>query len=369
MKKGFKDMNRTGNISACITGEPCTGSWKMILHTGKLSYCPSTRKILGLVKDDQGKNSSVFSLMQFGHLRKLLYHFKVSCAGKNILNVLIKITTPQGREKWLQINGIAYGRRWGKGEQMIGTVEDVTQKVTEECISRAIVNHEICTPLTIIKLNTQFLIEQLSQSFNKKPLKLLQVVDHHINGVSRLVDEYLSSSVDEQRMFRLNPTLIDLAALIENVLAELRVIYPGNRFYMDSHDAIWVLADKYKIMQVLINYLINAVKFSPPCSSIAVNVNVTGQYAEVAVCDQGVGIGTENSAQLFQEFYQNNSTKRSKNSKGLGLYIVKKIIINHGGEVRAENGQNGGAIFYFSLPLREPAAVASVVKSTIELVA
>jgi two-component system sensor histidine kinase VicK len=370
MKKGFKnDMDRSGSISAYTIGEPYSGSWKIMFHNNKLSYCPATRKILGLTKVDEGKNGSVFGLIQPSYLRKLLYHFKIACAGKNTLNASIKIITPQGREKWLQISGMVYSRRWGKGEQMIGTVEDITQQVKEECMCRAIVNHEMCTPLTIIKLNTQFLIDQLSQSFNKKPLKLLQVVDQHVNGISRLLDEYLSSAIDEERMFQLNPTLIDLAALIESVLGEMKILYPGHRFYRNGLDTIWILADKFKIMQVLINYLTNAVKFSPPCSPIVVHVDVTDKYAEVAVCDQGVGISAECGEQLFQECYQNTSTKRSKNSRGLGLYIVKQIIKKHGGEVRAENGQNGGAIFYFSLPIREAAAVTGVGKSTIELVA
>lgn len=73
---------------------------------------------------------------------------------------------------------------------------------------------------------------------------------------------------------------------------------------------------------------------------------------EVAVGDQGISIPAGQEAQLFKKFYRADSRSiRKKNSKGLGLYLVKKIITEHNGMVRAEKGSDGGSVFYFSLPI------------------
>jgi two-component system CheB/CheR fusion protein len=264
----------------------------------------------------------------------------------------VKIITPTGKIKWVRISGVLYYRRWGTAEQMIGVIEDTTQKICEESLSMTVVNHELRSPLTIIKLNVQLLINMLSAGYDKYPVRLLNNVDQHINFMTKLIDEYLSSSLDEKRLPQNNLTVFDLNELIDTIVGEMKTLYTGNRFCKPAAMPVWVKADKYKIIQVLINYFTNAVNFSPPSSHITVCVSIRNNHVEVAVHDQGIGVPAGQEQNIFQRFYKcEQKAVRQKNSKGLGLYLVKNIIQEHGGTVRAEKGEDCGSVFYFTLPL------------------
>ncbi|AYL94505.1 PAS domain-containing sensor histidine kinase [Mucilaginibacter celer] len=356
MNRGIRNINSLGaTLPEYTTNGAYIGNWKIQLRSNKIAVCPRMRKILELEKGYDDSLNDFFDLVKPGQLNQLIHEFKVACFNGTRFEKRVQIVTPRGTEKWVQLTGVLYSRRWGTAEQMIGTVEDVTQKVNEECLGMAIINHELRAPLSIIKLNTQTLINQLGHSINKQPVKLLNMVDQHINGFTRLIEEYLSASAGDDKAGQLNFSLFDLNDLIDIVLGEMRILYTSHRFCkLSANEPVLIRGDKYKIMQVLINYFTNAAKFSPQCSRITISVNCIDSHVEVAINDEGAGINEENGQVLFQKFYQcNQKSVRQKNSKGLGLYIVKNIIQKHGGTVRAENGANGGAVFYFSLPIGE----------------
>jgi len=372
MNREIRNMeSRTGVIPDQTIGGAYVGNWKIQLKSNKVSFCPRMRKILELSKGYDDHIDELFELVKPGQLSGLVHEFKVACFNGTKFEKQVQIITPYGTEKWVQLSGVLYSRRWGTAEQMIGTIEDVTQKVNEECLSMAIVNHELRAPLTIIKLNTQFLINHLAHNINKQPVKLLNMVDQHINGMTKLIDEYLSPSTSDNRSAPLNFSLFDINQLIDTVLCEMKILYPGHRFCKyPTTNSIFIRGDKYKIAQVLINYLTNAAKFSPPCSHINVNIDRNENEVEVSIHDQGVGINEENGQVLFQKFYQcNQKSVRQKNSKGLGLYIVKNIIQKHGGTVKAENGKNGGAVFSFSLPLSQQSKFNTAGQEVVKLMA
>lgn len=371
MNRGIRNIDsRRSTLPEYTTNGACIGNWKIQLRSNKLSICPRMRKILELEKGYDDHINDFFDLVKPGHLNQLIHDFKIACFNGAKFEKRVQVETPRGTEKWVQLTGVLYSRRWGTPEQMIGTIEDVTQKVNEECLGMAIVNHELRAPLSIIKLNTQSLINHLGHSINKQPVRLLSIVDQHINGITRLMEEYLSAS-DGDKPEQLNFCLFDLNSVIDSVLGEMRILYTGHRFCKNNNnDAVMVRGDKYKIMQVLINYFTNAAKFSPQCSHITVSINRTDTDVEVSVHDQGIGINQEDGRQLFQKFCQSSQKSvRQKNSKGLGLYIVKNIIQKHGGTVRAENGKNGGAVFYFSLPNIEQSKFNTTGQEAVKLMA
>jgi two-component system sensor histidine kinase VicK len=331
-----------------------TGCWKLALDTHKLTICPRSRKMLGLPKSDGVLLEDMLRLIPPQQLKEMIREFKYACAFDTRFESQVKVTTFSGKVKWFRISGVQYYRRWGSADQMVGVMEDISQRVNEECLSLAVVNHELRSPLTIIKLNVQLLINILSGGLDKYPVKVLKNVDLHINCMTNLIEEYLTSSVDEHRRSEMNRTIFDLDELIDIMISEMKTLHPGYRFCKQSEPEIWVKADKYKIVQVLINYLTNAVNFSPKSSQITISAMTTATCVEIAVRDQGIGIPAGQESQLFQKFYQaDHSAVRQKNSKGLGLYLVKKIIKAHDGTVRAERGRDGGSVFYFSLPVHQ----------------
>ncbi|WP_295715200.1 ATP-binding protein [Mucilaginibacter sp.] len=363
--------NKQHILNDYMLGGNYIGNWKIALSSGKISICPRMRKILELQKGDYEGLEDLLTQVKSSHAGKLIHEFKLACFNGTRFEKQIHIVTQFGNEKWIQLSGILYSRRWGAPEQMVGTIEDVTQKVKEDCLSMAIVNHELRSPLTLIKLNTQFLINELSHCVNKRPVRLLNMVDDHVDGMTKLIDEYLTTSTDDEREPRFNLTVFDLDNLVNTVINEVKLLYPGHRFRKVPAEAtILVRADKYKIIRVLINYLTNAAKFSPACSNIIISVTKAPSEITVSVQDEGPGIDEEKGQLVFQKFYQCDSqSTRQKNSKGLGLYIVKNIIQKHGGAVWAENGPVAGAVFYFSLPVFQEITLNCPVQEAVKLTA
>jgi two-component system sensor histidine kinase VicK len=339
------------------------GYWKFELVSKKLTICSRGRKLLELPKLQDKSPYSVFSLLPKDQLRHLIYEFKLACYKGYDFEKELRIITPKGKEKWIRISGMPYHRRWGHPGQMIGVIEDVTQKVKEENMVLAIVNHELRAPLTIIKLNTQMLIKLFTENQNDRPARLLNSLDFNIDGMTRLVEEYLSSSNNHNRDRQLNLSAFDINNLIETVMADMKTVYPGYRFIQINSHQVLVQADKLKIIQVIINYVTNAVNFSAANSQITIKVTSHQHSVEVAVQDQGVGIPHGEEHFLFDRYYQcDRKISRMKNSKGLGLYLVKLIIAQHGGTVRAERGRDCGSTFYFSLPYLKDNPISSLIK-------
>jgi two-component system sensor histidine kinase VicK len=353
-KQGPTTINKSGILPE-YTGEGTyVGYWKLMLGTNKLTFCSRVRKMLELPRTKENGLWAILKLMPPTQRRSIIFEVQQACLNGANFEKQVKLVTPKGKVKWIRITGILYYRRWGKAEQMIGAIEDMTQKVTEESMSLAIVNHELRAPLTIIKLNIQMLINQLSGTLNKNPVKLLTNVDLHIDSMTKVMEEYLNSSQDDQRVRQLNLTVFDIHELIDIVVGEMKTIHSSYRFYRDLSEPVCVRADKYQIIQVLINYITNAVNFSPTCSHIKVKTSFVNDQIEVSVHDQGISIPCGQEQQVFQKFYRcDQKAVRQKNSKGLGLYLVKKIIQDHEGSVRAERGSEGGSVFYFTLPVFE----------------
>lgn len=353
-REGQALINRSG-IPPEYSGEGTyVGYWKLLLGANKLTFCSKVRKMLEITRTKESGMRAILKLMQPEQRRELIFEMQQACTNGVNFECNIKFTTSKGKVKWVRVTGILYYRRWGKAEQMVGTIEDMTQKVNEECMSLAIVNHQLRAPLTIIKLHTQMLINQFTGTLNKGPVKLLNTVDEHIDSMTKVLEDYLCTSHDELRVKQLNLSVFNIHTVVDMVINEMKTLYTSYRFYKEPGEPLMVRADKYQIVQVLINYITNAVNFSPTCSNVKVSVSYVNGEVEVAVHDQGIGIPLGQEQQLFQRFYRcDQKAVRQKNSKGLGLYLVKKIITEHYGAVRAERGHDGGAVFYFTLPMHE----------------
>jgi two-component system sensor histidine kinase VicK len=345
-------INKSGILPE-FTGEGIfVGYWRLQIETTKLTICYRMRRILSIPRSGENSIMAVLRLMSTNQRRELINEIKYCQEIGTNFEKDIKVVTAQGKTKWIKVAGTLYHRRWGKAEQIIGTIEDITQKVTENAIALAIVNHELRGPLTIIKLNVQMLRNMMAGGLNQYPVKLLSKVDLHIDTMTRVMEEYLSTPCNENRERELNYTVFDINDLVDTIVGEMKTMHQSYRFNKVPGATILVRADKYQIIQVLINYISNAINFSPPCSHIKIEIVNFDGLVEIGIHDPGIGIAVGQEKHLFQRFYSLESKAvRMKNSKGLGLYVVKQIINQHKGSVRAERGKEGGSAFYFTLPV------------------
>ncbi|CAG0975921.1 two-component system, OmpR family, sensor histidine kinase VicK [Methanosarcinales archaeon] len=211
----------------------------------------------------------------------------------------------------------------------------------------SMVSHELKTPLTAMKVSSEFILENDSKTSTRE--ELLQLLIRNIDRLTRLVDNLLDISIIESGKQRYSMEIVDLHDIIDTAVGTIRSQYEKKRLNITTdipEDLPKINADKDKIIQVFINLLSNALKFTHEGGNVEIRAFEFENYIEVQVKDDGVGIPPDKIDKIFDKFYQvdNNST-RSYGGAGLGLAVIKAIIEDHGGSIRAESSPSKGSVF------------------------
>lgn len=216
--------------------------------------------------------------------------------------------------------------------------------------------HDLRNPLSNINALSDFL-EKKNENLNEKQVRFINHIKQLSSFMLNLVNELLDVSVIESGNVRLNSVPTDLISLLKtNIglnksLAEKKQI----EIYFESDIKSLILKiDHNKIDQVVTNFITNAIKYSNPKTQIYIKLDKKEDEVKISVVDQGQGIAEDEVKSLFKPF-QKTSTRSTAGEKstGLGLYIVKRIIIAHNGQVGVESKLGKGSTFYFTLPLNE----------------
>lgn len=230
------------------------------------------------------------------------------------------------------------------------------------------VSHELKTPLTSIKGNTQLAIRQLKNNMRafERIIGLYEATEQQSRRLNRLVDDLLDVSRTQAGRLELIPGPCDLRGIVHEALQEQQKMWPGRHIYleMDEEIALPLEADADRVAQVISNYLTNALKYSETDRPVTVKVQSTEQRVRLAVCDEGPGLPEEEQGRIWEQFHRvpgveiRSSSHISQAGLGLGLYISKTIIEGQQGEVGVQSTPGVGSTFWFCLPLR-PANPAS----------
>jgi signal transduction histidine kinase len=176
--------------------------------------------------------------------------------------------------------------------------------------------------------------------------------------LDRLINDLLDVSRIQTGRLRLDRRPTDLRALLDAVVAKLRVAITTHEVILqNSHDhPIIAPVDAGRIEQVLANLITNATKYSAPLSPILVSLRATGDQAEIDVIDHGIGIPVTDLDHVFDRFYQvQRPARESRPGLGLGLFIAREIARQHGGEITVRSQELRGSQFTVQIPLVEPA--------------
>lgn len=235
----------------------------------------------------------------------------------------------------------------------------------------SIASHQLRTPLSIIKGYIELIEDGVYGKMPKKVESVLSDMDESNERLVKLVDEFLDISRIEQERTKFNFAKCDISETVESVLKELSQKAEGKGLkiseptYPANHE---VTMDEEKVRHVIFNFVDNALKYSDKGS---VDVKVTtekGGFA-VRVQDQGFGFNKEDEANFFQKFYRGkNVVGTNVNGTGLGIYVCKKFIEAHGGNVWAHSpGLGKGSEFGFwipSVPVEKPLPKEETLKET-----
>ena len=225
----------------------------------------------------------------------------------------------------------------------------------------AMLAHELRNPLAPIRNAVQILVSDDPAIREKARLMIGRQVQH----IARLVDDLLEVSRITQRKVVLQPTVVQLATVIESAVEVARPFVDTKRQQLAVSlppDELWLEVDAVRLSQVIGNLLHNASKFTPAGGSIGLDARVAGEMLEIVVRDDGEGITADVLPKVFDLFTQADRTlERTQGGLGIGLSLVKGLVTMHGGTVRAESGGRGeGSRFTIILPLSKLRALPPV---------
>lgn len=239
----------------------------------------------------------------------------------------------------------------------VGTFTDIDdqkqiEKRKDEFLS--IASHELKTPLTSVKAYIQL----LDRSIEKKPGESASIyisrVQDQLKKLDSLIADLLDISTIENGKLKLNRKVFDFEQFLDHVIQTVHHTHDRASPVIERvGDAIDVLvtADEIRIEQVLINYLTNAIKYSPGSDRVIVTTEKGDNHVKVSVRDFGIGVPEDKKHSVFDKFYRVEESSVKFQGLGIGLYICSEIIRQHGGTYGVESHAGEGSTFYFTIPL------------------
>lgn len=217
------------------------------------------------------------------------------------------------------------------------------------------ISHDLRTPLTSIMGNADNLLSN-GASFDDETKHLIykDIYDDSM-WLINLVENLLSVTKLEDGKMKLNPSLELMDEIITEALHHINNKGGTHKIKTINSDEIALVnVDARLIIQVVINLVDNAIKYTPEGSEIVIKTKVTGKNVEVSVADNGYGIPDESKSKVFDMFFSGaNSIADSRRSIGIGLSLCKSIVTAHGGKIFVSDNKPQGAVFTFTLPTKE----------------
>ncbi len=237
-------------------------------------------------------------------------------------------------------------------ESLIALTDELQKRVQATAAFAADVSHELKNPLSSLRSATETFSRAKTAAQRQK---LLDVILQDVQRLDRLITDISHASRVDNEIIGHGGTVVDFANLLENFIQLRGQTFDKITLSFDKPDSpVMVAVNESRIVQVIDNILGNAVSFSPDKGTIIflLRQDNSAGYAELDICDQGVGIPENRLETIFNRFYSERPRSETFGEhSGLGLSIARQIAEAHGGALTASNRPEGGACFHLRLPL------------------
>jgi two-component system sensor histidine kinase VicK len=330
------------------------GTWELGITDQHFVYSPRIAEIFGHPPDASFSLADVRSQVNADDMQNIVVkaYFDALITGKYAYEV--RICWPDGSPHWIRAQGVVVYDDKGQPLSILGAMLDITESKRDEIRKNdfiAMASHELKTPLTSLKAYIQLLSKKLGGSGDTFVDNALAKAGYQVNRMTDLIHGFLDLSKLEPGKLKLTIKEFDINKLIEESIAENSTPGAYHTISFSSGGKLTVAADREKISQVIGNFLSNAIKYSAKGTKILVTSKKRGNFVEVAVVDEGIGIKAKDQQKLFQRFYRvENERMKNISGFGLGLYLSSEIIQRHNGKIGVKSEEHKGSTFYFSLP-------------------
>ena len=237
-----------------------------------------------------------------------------------------------------EVGQSAMRRLYGEAREVIDAREEVLR----------IVAHDLRNPLNTVAMTTRLLLDV--PSTEQQRIDRLTVIQRAGERMNRLINDLLSVSIIEAGRLTVDPRPTPIRALLDDAMEMLRPIAADKAIRLETvapSNAVEVLADPGRVLQVLSNLVGNAIKFTPKGGQITITVRPEDGLVAFEIADTGPGIPPEQLSNIFGRFWQ--ASRADSRGIGLGLSIAKGIVEAHGQQLRVSSTVGVGSTFSFEL--------------------
>ena len=214
------------------------------------------------------------------------------------------------------------------------------------------VSHELKTPLTSLNANLQMMQLKAKKTDDEFIQIGLERAVKQTKKMTTMINGFLNVSRLEAGKIHIDNQRFDMKELVKEVEEEIVPLITTHKIVFAPVLTTWVIGDKDKIGQVISNFISNALKYSPPGTSVQIACIVKDGCSQVSVSDEGIGIAKTDLNKLFDRYYRVEGHQMPTVSGfGIGLYICSEIVQRHEGKIWVESEVDKGSTFYFSIPV------------------
>ncbi len=231
---------------------------------------------------------------------------------------------------------------------MINRLKDAFQRINQFSID---VSHELKTPLTILKGETEVALRK--ERGNEDYKKLLMSHLEEVDRMTRIIDDLLLLSKADTKEITMNIEDISLRDLIVDVCMDMKMFADnkGTELHVKELEDVRIKGDELKLRRMLWNIVENGIKYTQNGGKVEVSSYVNDGYAWIDVKDNGVGISQNDIQYIFDRFYRADRSRRRESGSGLGLSISKWIAEAHKGSIDVKSQPAEGSLFSIKLPI------------------
>ncbi len=242
----------------------------------------------------------------------------------------------------------------------VGAIEVFSDITTEQEVDRmksefiSIASHQLRTPLTAIKTYTHLLASGFKGPLTDGQQEFMEIILGSIDRMNDLINILLDVSRIEGGKIEIVLKPTNIKKLVGEIVSELSNFASDKKIKIKVNgpdQALTVKIDQILTTEIIANLLTNAIKYSPPKSTITLEIKEKAEELFFSIEDQGYGIPASDHVRVFSKFYRGDNIKRKEPSgTGLGLYMVQQIIENLRGEIWFKSREGKGTTFFFTLP-------------------
>jgi PAS domain S-box-containing protein len=335
--------------------------WDWDLRTGELVYSENIQLVLGYAPATMRDIA--------GHVHpedrdRLANAHETALSGAGTYQEVVRYHRPDnGVQIWVDSRGKVQYDDGGEPLRMRGVTVDVTERYQAELELReanrnkdeflAMLAHELRNPLAPISTAAEML--KMTTASDERTRKASEVISRQVKHMTSLVDDLLDVSRVTRGLVQLEKDLVDVKSAVSSAVEQSRPLIEARRHNLTVRtDSAYstVLGDRTRLVQVIVNLLNNAAKYTPQGGDIVLSVFAASEWIDIHVTDNGIGIEDKLLPHVFELFTQaERMPDRAQGGLGIGLALVKSMVTLHGGTVKASSGGPGtGSTFTISLP-------------------